>query len=248
MNTPIPDYIGTSTIRMIGWASMRSANGQHDIEFYLGVVNISTATTGLNGLASGVVSGNTWYYLKGVKSLDGTQAGYVIDTDLNEPNLTMNGVEYVVRRLPIAFRTLTNGGLIPFTVTGGWPYQPRVDYTTGFTGYLQSGAPLSTEVDSRVLIAGTAATNTLVTCGALVPPTARVAHLCITGEGAQGTLFLTTPHDAALNRGQSFWNNPSLEANHNEATVLTDGSRQFKYRTLGGTWFATVRGFTTTLI
>jgi hypothetical protein len=250
MNVPIPEYFNGTTLRMTGWAAMKSADGREDIEFFLpSSTVISTSTVGLNGLVSGPVSSSVWYYLKGAKSVDGTQAGYVLDTQLyDDNNITMNGVEYMVRRLPIAFRTQANGQMIPFTVTGGWPYQPRIEYTTGLTGFQQAATPTGTEVDLRVLIAGTASTNTLVTCGALIPPTARVAHLCISGEGSQGTLHLTTPHDGTGNRGQTFWNNPSLEANHYETTLLTDGARRFTYRSVGGAWYVTVRGYTTTLL
>jgi hypothetical protein len=243
---PIPEYVDGNTVSLNGWFAARAMGNQRDFEF-LSAASVTTATTGLNGLETGVVSPNTWYTLKAVRSYDATSQGFVWSLNNSTSDVTLGGTTYRVRPLPLTVRTDANGAILPFVVAGGWPYQPEIRYTTVKTGYYTT--KLATEADTRVLVNGAGGWPNPVTvaCSSFVPSTARIAHLALQGVGGGGAQFyLLSQHDADANTGISQWNDPAGAQHRYYMTTLLDSTRSLRYKTTGGGWTIAVLGYTIT--
>lgn len=82
INTPVPQYATARTVTVNGDAVARSGDGLYNI-LATGNHTVSLDATGIDGLATGSVASNTWYYLYLVSQADGTGGGYLWDTAQN---------------------------------------------------------------------------------------------------------------------------------------------------------------------
>jgi hypothetical protein len=79
INVPTPTYASARTITINGNACARSGDDAYDIRVN-GSHTVSLDVVGIDGLASGSLLSNTWYYLYATSLSNGTGGGYLFDT------------------------------------------------------------------------------------------------------------------------------------------------------------------------
>jgi hypothetical protein len=135
-------------------------------------VTVSTSSAAINGLDTGTIASNTYYYVYAVSN--GTSSGlYLSKTNsMVSGTPSTNGFNYTYyRQLPFFILTDGSANILPFTIAEGWPYRPLYLYQTNVN-------PVSGI--TQVLNGGTAVVYTAVSAVAnYVPPISRQAFLDI---------------------------------------------------------------------
>ena len=186
INTPVPQYATARTVTVNGTAAAKSGDGLYNL-LAAGNNTVSLNTTGLNGLATGTVANNTWYYLYLVSLSDGTGGGYLFDTAQNVNSHVISGVTYRSRQLPLAVRTDASSNILPFYLVGWQGRSSSTRYATQLNG-ATSGLTGSPTVIGLI----SSATYSAFSLASFVPPPSRVATLFAYARGGGAVLFRTT--------------------------------------------------------
>lgn len=221
-----PVYATVTTITM-AYIAERSGDDLLDI-IKLTTTTLSIGSVGLNALDAGAAANNTWYYLYAVT--DGTTVGLLASTVNESVTGSISAVNFAYtrkRQFKFAFKTDGSAHILPYTINGGWPLMPKIQYLLDqSTGTTASGATI-------VLSAGTATTFTSVPCAGFVPPIARRVGLILKG--------LVSGSSCAMNlrpTGSSLTNGISVEIPYGpglaRVEVPTDASQSVDYKKSGG--------------
>lgn len=164
---PAPEYATASTLTVRSGLAVMDETGNAVINVPSNIT-LNLATSGLNGLDTGTEVANTWYYVWLIRRSSDGAVGALFSTSLTTPILP-SGYDQR-RRLPLAVRNDAASDIIPFWVTEGWPYRPKIVYNVNIGDRLNIGS-------NNVLNNGAATTFTTVALNTLVPPIARIAIL-----------------------------------------------------------------------
>ena len=161
-------------------------------------VSMNIGTSGANGLDTGSVAIDTWYYVWAIAKSDGTTAG-LLSTSSTSPTMP-SGYAYKAR--VGAMRTIHASA----TLYGTWQFGRHAQYVVGLA---QTSVPVSiTSGASGTIGAGTL---TSVSISAIVPPTASVLHFVIGGSNSQTALAPNNSYgSAAGNLPPAFMTNVNL--------------------------------------
>jgi hypothetical protein len=150
ISVPVPTYATARTITVNGTASAKSGDGAYNIRI-TGNHTVSLDVTGIDGLASGSVASNTWYYLYAVSFADGTGGGYLFDTAQNVNSHTLGATNRILRSEELDNASWVKGGSPVATVTANQYLAPdgnltadKVTDSTDTTGSRISQAPTPT--------------------------------------------------------------------------------------------------------
>jgi hypothetical protein len=191
-----------------------------------------TSTTASQTYRRGGRAPNTWYNI--YAATNGTTSGVIIsprnvaggDTLVDSPTGYTS-----TRQLPFTIRTDSSSNILPFFVSDGWPYRPRILYE------LSLGCNSSVE-SNNVLNAGTATSFTSVSLAAYVPKistqaivkaevgegnTSVTAYIRRAGETHNGYLFNQLDATGGENSKQI------------ERVFQTDSSQAIEYKLSTGT-------------
>jgi len=159
-----------------------------------GSTTVDISTNGLNGLDTGSVAANTFYYLYAISKADASLPGLILST-VNESasgTITLPATYTLKRQLPFWVLTDSASHIITFSVGAGWPRQPYIWYRTIQTLWTGSGFN-SSIVESTPSFSGGTATIT----NSYIPPICKraVANF-VTSAGSYSVLSIT-PHSAS---------------------------------------------------
>lgn len=116
INTPAPQYTGVQSISINGTASAKSGDDLYNLQA-VGNNTVSLGFAGLNGLATGAVANNTWYYLYLVAQANGVAGGYLFDTTQGQVSHTLNTENRVLWSEDLSQATWVKNGTPLATVT-----------------------------------------------------------------------------------------------------------------------------------
>ena len=116
INTAIPQYAGVQSITLNGTASAKSGDDLYNLQA-VGSNTVSLGFAGLNGLATGTVANNTWYYLYLVAQGNGLAGGYLFDTAQGAVSHTLNTENRVLWSEDLSQATWVKNGSPSSTVT-----------------------------------------------------------------------------------------------------------------------------------
>ena len=116
INTPAPQYAGVQSISINGTASAKSGDDLYNLQAF-GNNTVSLGFAGLNGLATGAVANNTWYYLYLVAQANGLAGGYLFDTTQGQVSHTLNTENRVLWSEDLSQATWVKNGTPLATVT-----------------------------------------------------------------------------------------------------------------------------------
>jgi hypothetical protein len=240
VTTPVPTYTSARVVNFNGIAAARTTDNVSNIVLASSSRNLDLNTTGANGLNTGTVANNTWYYVYLY------QNGYVASTTNNATTLTIASVSQKVVQLPLTLRTDGSANILPF-VLEQW------------NGKTSSIRYRDTEETSayQILSGGTASSFTAVSCSSFVPPNSRVAFINVMasggGGGAAGTVWtretgtnITIGKVVArqsLDSVSGYWRSDQIYPN----TQTLNSSQQFDYRRNDGNASMHVLGYTINL-
>jgi hypothetical protein len=149
-------------------------------------LTLDITTPGANGIDTGTRALSTWYYVWVIKNVSSGVVAGLFSTSSTSPLLPAG---YTKKRLlPIAVRNDANNNFIPFRVAGGWPYQPRIAYTTT-ADFISS--PLN------IINGSSVTTFTATSLTHVVPPISRFAiiHVRLVYSSASANLTLRSTGD-----------------------------------------------------
>jgi hypothetical protein len=156
ISTPVPTYATARTITINGTASAKSGDGAYNIRI-TGNHTVSLDVTGIDGLASGSVASNTWYYLYAVSLADGTGGGYLFDTTQGLSSHTLGATNRILRSEELDNASWVKGGSPVATVTANQYLAPdgnltadKVTDSTDTAGSQISQAPTPTTNQSTL--------------------------------------------------------------------------------------------------
>jgi hypothetical protein len=156
ISTPVPTYATARTITINGTASAKSGDGVHNIRI-TGNHTVSLDVTGIDGLASGSVASNTWYYLYAVSLADGTGGGYLFDTTQGLSSHSLGASNRILRSEELDNASWIKGGSPVATVTANQYLAPngtltadKVTDSTDTAGSQISQAPTPTTNQSTL--------------------------------------------------------------------------------------------------
>ena len=156
INTPVPQYATARTVTVNGDAVARSEDGLYNI-LATGNHTVSLDTTGIDGLATGSVASNTWYYLYLVSQADGTGGGYLWDTAQNVNSHSLGATNRILRSEELDNASWVKGGSPVATVTANQYLAPngtitadKVTDSTDTAGSQISQAPTPTTNQSTL--------------------------------------------------------------------------------------------------
>jgi hypothetical protein len=156
ISTPVPTYATARTITINGTASAKSGDGVHNIRI-TGNHTVSLDVTGIDGLASGSVASNTWYYLYAVSLADGTGGGYLFDTTQGLSSHSLGATNRILRSEELDNASWIKGGSPVATVTANQYLAPngtltadKITDSTDTAGSQISQAPTPTTNQSTL--------------------------------------------------------------------------------------------------
>lgn len=142
INTPTPQYAGVQSISINGTASAKSGDDLYNLQAF-GNNTVSLGFAGLNGLATGAVANNTWYYLYLVAQANGVAGGYLFDTTQGQVSHTLNTENRVLWSEDLSQATWVKNGTPLATVTADNLISPsgvlNADTVTDSTDTANSG-------------------------------------------------------------------------------------------------------------
>ena len=149
INGMVPSYASATTLT-VSFGQCRDVNNVQDIVVD-DAVTIDAAVNGLNGLDTGALANNTFYYIYAISDQTGfNPSGYILSANLLTPTLPENYSTY--RRIGVA-KTDGSANFLIFYVSGN--NNARSHYW---------------DTSISVLAAGTATSLTAVSLAAAVPP------------------------------------------------------------------------------
>lgn len=154
--TPVPQYATARTITVNGDAYARSQDNVYNITV-TGNHTVSLDTTGIDGLSTGTVAPNTFYYLYACSKEDGTGGGYVFDTNQGTASFSLGASNRILRSEELDNATWVKGGSPVATVTPNLYLAPsgevtadRITDSTDTAGSQISQAPSPTTTTSTL--------------------------------------------------------------------------------------------------
>ena len=186
ISTPVPAYASTRTVTVNGDAVAKSGDNLYNLSA-TGNHTVTLNSTGVDGLATGTVAANTWYYLYLITKDDGTGGGYVWSTTQNANSFVISTITYRARQLPLAVRTDASSNILPFGMIAWAGRSSHTRYATQLNGST-SGLTGSTTLIGLI----SSATYSAFSLASFVPPSSTVATLFGYARGGGGVLFRTT--------------------------------------------------------
>lgn len=130
---------------------------------------LNFATTGLNGLDTGAIASNTWYYIYAILNPTTLATGYLASTSATSPTMPSG---FTIRRLLTAVTTLAGSAVLDNVAWFNWGNKHTVQYD-------------NTNTDKTLVASGTATSFTTVSASATAPVGATQLYIGIT-EGTSG--------------------------------------------------------------
>lgn len=117
---------------------------------------------------------------------DGLTAGIILHGRNTASGQTLPAADFPAgyssyRQLPFAVKIDASGNIIPFMITQGWPYRPKVRYMVG----MDHGG-IANYTTTRAGGALTATTYTAVSLSSFVPPVSKLCEIWISNPSASG--------------------------------------------------------------
>ena len=165
VTTPVPTYTSARVVNFNGMAAARTVDNVSNIVLTSASRNLDLNTTGANGLDTGTVANNTWYYVYLYAN------GYVASTTNSATTLTIAATSQKVIQLPLALRTDGSANIIPFKLTQwvGRFSELVYDVTYDFVASPSTGV-------TRISSAFANTSFTSVAASSFVPPLTRNAN------------------------------------------------------------------------
>jgi hypothetical protein len=236
INMPAPTYSTARRVAINGTASLASADGSLNIRIF-GNKLLDLDVVGLGGRAHAVsLSPNTWYYAYAVSLADGTSQDYAWSTSDSQSTLTIGGVSYKARQIPLAVRTDASSNILPFYMVSWEGRSSHTRYSTQLNG---TNAGLAGSPTLIGLVSS--GTYSAFSLASFVPPPSRVGTLFVYSRGGGGVLFRTTGDT------NEYIYDLAGAVQSRELTILTDSSQSIDARvTVNGVDLA-VTGYTINL-
>ena len=192
-----------------------------------GTITIDRDTSGANGLDTGSIATDTWYYVYLImKSSDGTVAGVVSVTNESVSGTITQPSGYDLKRqLPIAIRNNGSNAFIKFKTTN-WGLHPSIIYMVHIGDHNDAGT-------NNILATGTATTYTDVDLSSLIPPISNIAILKL------GAVYTATARQAYVRPNGESYDGYTLTAPTSgfsyasSVDMPTDSSRIVEYKISG---------------
>ena len=184
---------------------------------------LNFATTGLNGLDTGSIASNTWYYIYAILNPTTLATGYLASTSASSPTLPSGFTKF---RLLTAVTTLAGSAVLDNVAWFDWGNKHTVQYD-------------NTTTDKSVLVTGNATSFTTVSASAVAPVGATSLFVGIyegTSNGDRQLYLRRTGSGVSTGRRvHNFYDdNPSFtNAYYVPAEIGLNSSRQFDYRVSG---------------
>lgn len=181
--TAAPVY-ATPTTLTVGTIACRDGTNVSDIT-KASSTTCNIGTSGANGLDTGTVANNTWYYLYVISQVAGGNPALLLSVtnEVVTGSITLPGSYTLKRQLPFAVRTDGSATFREWR-TVNWGPNPTILYVdqtnSGYNGSYVTGT-------ANVLTTGTAASFTSVSCTSWVPPISRNALLHIASAGVSAS-------------------------------------------------------------
>lgn len=131
---------------------------------------LNFATTGLNGLDTGAIASNTWYYIYAILNPTTLATGYLASTSATSPTMPSG---FTIRRLLTAVTTLAGSAVLDNVAWFNWGNRHTVQYD-------------NTTTDKQILAGGTATAFTTLSASATAPVGTSTLQLAIYGGTALG--------------------------------------------------------------
>jgi hypothetical protein len=151
----------------------------------------------------------TFYYLYAISAANGIDATLALSTRSVASGDTLVDLPSgysKYRQIPFAVRTdstTPNGQLLPFKVSGGWPYRPAIFYNASFYAN-------NTYVGAQVFLGTAPTTFTNVSCSSTIPKISRMGFFTIQNlVSATWQYYIKDPDDTSSAWGQLDVNNTS---------------------------------------
>jgi hypothetical protein len=186
---------------------------------------LNFGTTGLNGLDTGAIASNTWYYIYAILNPTTLATGYLASTSATAPTMPSG---FTIRRLLTAVTTLAGSAVLDNVTWFNWGNKHTVQYD-------------NTGADKIVLNGGTAPNFTTISASTVAPIGTTNLFLGLTHDVAFGTYTIhlrktgsgvtTGKQVFQLSDDQSSFTNRYLSL----AEIGLNSNRQFDYRLLIGT-------------
>ena len=213
---------------------------------------LNFATTGLNGLDTGSIASNTWYYIYAILNPTTLATGYLASTSASSPTLPSGFTKF--RLLPLAVKTKTGSAvLMRFSVTQ-WGTLPTVLWDDAFLPALSTGGAVNSSASSddvlQVLNAGTSTSWATISCSSFVPSFSRSAlsRVLLSSSGDRYIQIKKVESPTTNFTGKVYWSNLSVSLVPYEVWLELNGSQQFAYliSSAGGTGNIYIGGYTVT--
>ena len=230
VTTPTPTYTSARVVNFNGIAAARTVDNVSNIVLASSSRNLDLGTTGANGLDTGTIANNTWYYVYLY------QNGYVASTTNGASTLTIDTVVQKVVQLPLTLRTNGSANILPFYMVSWEGRSSHTRYSTQLNGSTAGLAGSPTVIG--LVSSGTYSAFSLAS---FVPPSSRVGTLFVYSRGGGAVLFRQT---GATNE---YIYDIAGAVQSRELTVLTNSSQSIDARvTISGVDLA-VTGYTINL-
>lgn len=186
-------------------------------------VTLNFSTTGLNGLDTGTIASNTWYYIYAILNPTTLATGYLASTSATSPTLPSGFTRF---RLLTAVTTLAGSAVLDNVDWFNWGNQHTVRYN-------------NTTTDKQVLTGGTATAFTTISASTTAPIGTTQLQLAIyggTSNGERATWLRKTGSGVSDGRRvHMFFDDYSSFTNIylTSAEIGLNSSRQFDYRVSG---------------
>jgi hypothetical protein len=223
-----PSYTSSSTITIPQGLDARDGQDFSDIRV-ASPITLSLVSSGAAGLDTGTVASNTFYYVYLIqKSSDATvSAIFSVTNEAASGTITLPSGYDLKRQLPFFVLTDSSTNIRPFSVAGGWPKRPEIQYLSQMSGNYSGSFVTGV---TNVLVNGSATTYTGISLSNFVPPICKTVTLSYTGNSTYTALRPTGGSDLVVMGSASTFNHQILPS----ITVGTGNSIDYKNNAGGG--------------
>lgn len=184
---------------------------------------LNFGTNGLNGLDTGAIASNTWYYIYAILNPTTLATGYLASTSASSPTLPSGFTKF---RLLTAVTTLAGSAVLDNVAWFNWGNKHTVHYD-------------NTNTDKTLVASGTATSFTTVSASATAPVGATQLYIGITDgtSGGDRNIWLRRTGSGVTTGRRVFQfydDNASFTNSYYVPTEIgLNSSRQFDYRVAG---------------